>query len=346
MGLVKGFPVGSDGRARGTFSHNPSTLRLAMNDPNLMNIPRGGDWGKFVKECFVAPEGHIFVARDFAGIEAVLVGYFAGSQRYTRAAKLGIHAFLASAMIGEPASFEWEDSRLREYFKAIKGAHKDVYQTAKRIVHSSNYLATPNHIQQLYPESFATIKDASNLQGMYFELFPEIPRWHRDFCVRVDAARARKVVPGDRVDPWTLGVAYAQNPFGYIHRFYHILDWQKVGDPALGIPEEWVWELGDDAKRLIAFMPQSTAAAIIKQKGRTLWETYPWVGVDMRLWIHDEILFETKEDNAQMVLDTSRMVMEAPIEELPLDPSWQMGSSLVVETEAKIGRCWADMVAA
>ena len=30
--IVKGFPVDADGRVRGEFTHNPSSLRLSMRD--------------------------------------------------------------------------------------------------------------------------------------------------------------------------------------------------------------------------------------------------------------------------------------------------------------------------
>lgn len=655
MRIEKGFPVGPDGRVHSTFNWNASTLRGASSNPNLYNIPRVGgenDPARWVKDCFVAPPGWTFAARDFSAIEAVLVGYFAGSARYIKAAKLGVHAFLASHIIKEPAEFSWPEDKLRAHFKYIKSAHKPSYETAKRVVHgcvpgdhevltpngwvrfdsladgtpvaqwdcgvisfaapkvlrkeyagsmiavqgrglsatmtpdhrvpvnvdsrsegvkehraatllsattgripvvgmlrgglpgeavwirlavavqadacrpsgaifhlvkarkqqrlielcnaagitpkvvpcachpgrgvrisipkadltpinrwlpegrkkifslsallaasldlrqafldeiphwdgahslgksgrqtnyfttnlqnaetvqtiahvsgrqallrpargcrarqrpgyvlsfnhrgyaavealdrwveafsgmvycvtvpsgwflirhrgrvsvtgNSNYLGTPRHLHDIFPETFPTIKSIATLQGMYFDLFPEIPQWHRDLCLRVDAARMRKADPGDpnRPDPWTLGVAYAQNPFGYVHRFYHVLDWQKVG-------AEWVWSLGDDAKRLIAFLPQSTAAAIIKRAARILWEEYPWVGEHIRLLIHDEIFFECPEGEAEGVLDLSRQIMEAPIPELPLDPAWGLGECLSIGSEGKRGNVWSMM---
>jgi DNA polymerase I-like protein with 3'-5' exonuclease and polymerase domains len=86
--------AGPDGRVHTTFGHNPSSLRLCSFDPNMQNIPRGGAGeDNWVKEMFVAPEGSTFWERDFSGIEAVLVGYFAGSPGYTRLAKRDVHSF-------------------------------------------------------------------------------------------------------------------------------------------------------------------------------------------------------------------------------------------------------------
>src|ERR1051326_4604724 len=189
--------VGSDGRVHTTFGHNPSSLRLCSFDPNLQNIPRGNDGiEKYVKDCFVAPEGFLFWERDFSAIEAVLVGYFAGSPDYIRFAKLGVHDFLASHMLHRPADLSWSDSVLKDYFREIKRDHKAIRDNAKRVVHGSNYMMSPRRMFELFPESFPSTKAAAELQGLYFDLFPAIRRWHRDLCLRVDGTK-RRTADGD-----------------------------------------------------------------------------------------------------------------------------------------------------
>lgn len=337
--IVKGgMPVGLDGRIHTTFLHNPSSLRLSSADPNLQNIPRGSDeLEKYVKDIFVCPQGYVFWERDFSAIEAVLVGYFAGDPSYIRFAKLGVHDFLASHMLGRPADLSWSDGDLKGYFKEIKSNNKLIRDNAKRVVHGSNYMMSPRRMHELFPESFRTTKDASNLQGLYFELFPAIRKWHRELCNRVDGAKRRANDGSDLpIDPWTLGVCYARNPFGYVHHFYNVLDWERVGD-------EWVSSFGEDAKRLVSFLPQSTAAAVIKKAAREIFNNYPWVGETLRLLIHDSILGEVVEGDVSECLEISRQVMEAPINELPLDPTWNMGTHLTIQTEAKTGRSWGAM---
>lgn len=335
--------MGKDGRVHTTFTNNPSTLRFSSVQPNLQNLPRGKDseWARWVKEIFIAPDGRLFWARDFSGIEAVLVGYFAGSGRYVRLAKLGVHAFLCSHIIGRGADLKWSDADLSSYFKQVKKEEAILYDTAKRVVHGSNYLMTPRKMNLEYPETFPTTKDASRLQGLYFELFPEIRKWHRDLCLRVDAAKVRRIGPEEkRVDPWSVGVCQVRNPYGYVHRFYNVLDWELVSHKG---GREWVSSFGSDAKRLIAFFPQSTAAAIIRKAARTMWEDFPWVGETLRLLIHDETFGEAEEKEIETCLSVSGKVMETPQEELPIDPTWGMGEFLSIGTEAKVGKCWATM---
>lgn len=336
-----GMLVGPDGRIHTTLTHNPSSLRFSSVDPNLQNLPRpnAGEWAKWVKDIFIAPDGSLFWARDYSAIEAVLVGYFAGDPTYVRFAKLGVHAYLASHILDRPADLAWSDNDLKAYFKQLKKEAGPVYDTAKRIVHGSNYVMTPKRIHDLYTELFPTIKKAADLQRLYFDLFPSIPKWHHELCNRVDGARKRvrggEELPGP-IDPFTLGVCYVQNPFGYVHRFYNVLDWEKMGT-------EWVSSFGDDAKRLVSFLPQSTAAGIIKRATKRLWYDYPEVGQTLRLLIHDEIFGETPERLIDECLMISQQVMEEPVPELPLDPQWGMGEFLAIGTEAKVGRVWSEM---
>jgi hypothetical protein len=335
--IVKGMPVGSDGRIHTTFTHNPSSLRLSSIDPNLQNIPRGtakDSLDRWVKEIFVAGPGKVFWERDFSAIEAVLVGYFCGSARYIRLAKLGVHDYLNSYICKEPADLKWSDADLKAFFKDLKARQPLYREVAKRTVHASNYMTTPRKLNLEFPEIFPTVKEAASLQGLYFDLFPEIRAWHKDLCIRVDGSKRRETE--EVVEPWTLGVCEARNPFGYKHEFYNVLDWEKIDN-------EWHWSYGEDAKRLVSFLPQSTAAAIIKQSAKRLYYEYPWVGETLRLLIHDSILGESSDAMVAECLEVSARVMEAPVPELPLDPTWGMGEFLSIGSEAKVGKVWAEM---
>lgn len=352
MSVVGGMQVGPDNRIHTTFGHNPSSLRLCSFDPNLQNIPRGGDeLSNYVKEIFVAPPGSTFWERDFSGIEAVLVGYFAGSRGYTRLAKRDVHSFYTAYCLNaiDPGRFpandlpllDWDDAhlfgRLAEIKKTFSKERNGLY---KHLVHGANYLQSPagasKHIFKTTGKVFP-VKLVSQVMGVYFELFPEIRAWHRDLCNRVDGTKRRRADGSEEdVDPWSLGVCYARNPFGYVHHFYNVLDWEKVGG-------EWISSFGEDAKRLVSFLPQSTAAAIIKQAAKRIYYEYPWVGQTLRLLIHDSILGECGEQELETCLQISQRVMEAPIPELPLDPAWGMGEFLTIGSEAKVGASWGNM---
>jgi hypothetical protein len=351
-----GIPIGADGRVHGTFGHNPSSLRLCMFDPNLQQIPRGSgdpnDPSNWVKDMFVVEPGKVLWERDFSGIEAVLVGYFAGARNYVRLAKMDVHSFYTAyalnALDGRISTndlpdLSWSDARLAARLAEIKKEFKhDRNSLYKHLVHGANYLQSPrgarDHIFKTTSVAF-DLKLVTKVMGIYFELFPEIRSWHKDLCNRVDGTKRRHAGPdglNEQIDPWTLGVCYARNPFGYTHRFYNVLDWEKVGP-------EWVSSFGEDAKRLVSFLPQSTAAAIIKQAAKKIFYDHFAVGSTLRLLIHDSILGECREDELEGCLSTSGQIMSAPIPELPLDPDWNMGTHLSILTEAKVGTSWGSM---
>ena len=324
--VVGGFPVGRDGRVHTTFTSDPSTLRLSSKAPNLQNVPRSrtSDWAPHVKRMFVAPEGSEFVAADFKGIEAVIVGLECGSPRYTRLAKLGVHDYFNAAIlqgagaIATVPDLSWSDDDLRACFADLKDRFPAERDVAKRVVHLSNYAGTPKRMWLEYPETFRDEAHAAYYQSLYFDVFSEIPRWHQRVLEQVDRT------------------GYLRCADGFVHRFYEALEWSKRHDGS------WESRFGDDAKRVIAFAPQHMAAKIMKRALVRLYRD-PLVRPTLRLTVHDEILAEVRASWADEVLARIVRTMEAPVEDYPLDPSWGMGSYLVIAVEPKRGRSWDAM---
>ena len=327
--LVGGFPVGRDGRVHGIFRHTPSTLRSSMVSPNLQNIPRGDDSDiqKLVKMMFVAAVGWMFAARDFKGIEAQLVGYEAGSKNFLRLAKLDIHSYFTGLNLirqgiltkADEPSLSWSDADLKGYGKMIKARFEAERNVGKRCIHAGDYRVGPKKLAEEYPQWFPKIKDAAAVLHFFYEVFPEIDQWHRRLCLQVDKS------------------AVVSNAFGHTHRFYQVLNWEKVGS-------NWEWEFGEDAKRLIAFNPQSNAALIGKRALKRCFYNYPeTVGRYLRLFIHDEILTECPKEKFEEVDSILQFEMEQEIPELRLDPSWGFGNYLKIESEGKSGVSWDSM---
>lgn len=150
-GIIRGgMPTGKDGRVHCTYGHNPSTLRLSCSSPNLQTLPRSGDnpMSDIVRNLVVAAPGHALVELDYSAIEAVLTGYFCSSADYMRLAKLGVHAYLTSHVIGKPADLSWSNADLDTYFKQIKKQHNREYNASKRTIHGcvtgEHEVLTPN----------------------------------------------------------------------------------------------------------------------------------------------------------------------------------------------------------
>lgn len=331
--IIGGFPVGRDGRIHGVFRHTPSTLRSSMVSPNLQNIPRfdaddAEDIQRLVKQIFVAGAGNTFVARDFSGIEAVLVGLEANDPQFIRLAKIDIHSYFTGHNLvrlgvlpaADLPSLSWSDKDLYDYGKhVIKARFKAERDIGKRCIHAGDYRVGPRKLSEEYPQWFPKIKDAAAVLSFFYEVFPAINHWHETLCKQVDAG------------------AVVRNAFGHTHRFYQVLAWEKVGG-------KWEWSYDDDAKRLIAFKPQSNAALIGKRALKHCYYDYPdsmarW----LRLFIHDEILTECPKDRADEADSILQFEMEKPIPEMRLDPTWGFGDYMTIGSEGKRGDSWDTM---
>lgn len=335
-GRIKGgLPVGSDGRVRTMFTSNPSTLRSASQNPNLQNIPRSkgvGDPSEIIRNLFVAEEGNILLARDYSGIEAKLVGYFAGAPQYMRLCAIDVHSFYTAyainAVDGRISSaslpqLSWNDEDLTAALGDIKKRFKaDRNNLYKHLVHAINFGQKAKGAAEKILAETGHSYDLNLIQrvmDLYLELFPEIRRWHQSTLLQVEKD------------------GYLRNPFGYQHRFSRPFEYEKVDG-------DWVRKQGADANACWAFLPQSSAAGIIKEAMLRLFQTrYEEAGQYLRLLIHDELFLEVPEELLENVEHVLTEEMERPIVQMPMLPEWGMGDYLMVGTEGKKGKRWGQM---
>lgn len=326
-GMIRGgMQIGRDGHIHPEVTHNPSTLRMACQNPNMQNLPRAksaDDLQTIIRNLIVASPGNLLVELDFSAIEAVLVGYFAGLPDYIRLSKMGIHSYLASHVLGRPADLSWSDADLGKYFHEIKGAKdqatKNIYNGCKRAIHLSGYGGTPKKMNQAEPETFPTVAHAERMQGIYFDLFPAVKKWQ--LACQLQAADD----------------GFLRNPFGYIHRFYRVFSYAKEGG-------KWVRKQGDDQNKVLAFLPQSTAAGIIKEAMlRLFYERFEEAGQWLRLTVHDSLVCDVPKVLAAGVMAVMEEEMTRPVKELALPASYGMGDYLSIGVEAKEGVRWGSM---
>lgn len=349
-----GLPVDPrDGRIKGTYRHDPSTLRLSMAAPNMTNIPRGGtELQDLVRGFIVAPEGYEFCATDYAGVEAILTGFFANAERIMRIFRLDGHSFFTAHVLhvldqtlpfADLPQESWSDADLKAYFKVFKPKNKARRETNKKITHGANYMETAAMAQVILLNEMGVlwpVKDVAKIMDFYHELFPEIRRWHSTLASKVGGAAPK--VP-EQLWGCEARNTYIRTPFNVIHRYYDVVKWEKT-------PQGWDWTYGDDAKRLASMLPQSTARFCLTRAIQRIWwndgimangrrEDTRDVAEAGRLFIHDECLSECRIDQVERVTTIVEEEMSRPIPELVLPD----GTMLRLGTESKRGPVWGKM---
>lgn len=329
------MPVHTDNKIRTLYTHNPSTLRLASQQPNLQNLPRPGgpdDLQTIIRNLIIAEPGTTFLARDFSGIEAVLVGYEAKAPGYIRLALRDVHSYYTAYALYEVEKrisandlpqLTWDDTKLFGRLGEIKKEFKyERNQLYKHLVHAINFgQGAKGSQEKIYKETDTVfdVKLIQRLMDIYRELFPEIPKWQHDLRLQADRD------------------GYIRNAFNYCHRFNHVFAWQKVGG-------RWERKAGDDAEAVLAFKPQSNAAGIMKESLlRLYFDRFEEAGQYLRMTIHDEVFTQVPIGMEEKVDAILKEEMERPIIQLPLPESYGLGPHLVVLTESKMGTPWGRM---
>lgn len=346
--------VGRDGKFHTVFSNHPKTGRLALKRPNLSNVPQGRKQAeviaaRVIRSTIVPSPGYIFVEADWTGVEALLVGFFAGDQEYIRLARLGVHDNLVSHVEGRPADLSLPDAELRKYLALMKKLYPDTRILAKQTVHAYAYGESPFAIAKTFEprfldaalahvslrtsptdptfgpkvarKAFSLAKEAANTYiSAYERMAPRVREWQR-------ATRLRAHKEG-----------ILRNPFGWALPFFDVLtprrdsngEWKK---DAAG---NRILYPGDEANEALAFLPQSSGAGMLRSTLLELDRNAPGFVLPL-VSIHDSILFEVLEERLKEGIAYIRGVMERPFPEL--DGLW-------CGCEIKVGKAWSEMEAA
>ncbi|KPJ85052.1 hypothetical protein AMJ57_04615, partial [Parcubacteria bacterium SG8_24] len=160
---------GKTGRIHASFNQTvTATGRLSSSNPNLQNIPTAGsDYGKKVRDGFVAPRGAVLLAADYSQIELRIAAHIAREKKMIKAFKEGedIHWRTAVEMWGEDEA----DARRR---------------IAKVINFGIIYGMGPQSLAQNAEISLAEARDYID---QYFVLHPGIAAYMEEMRGRVSA---------------------------------------------------------------------------------------------------------------------------------------------------------------
>ena len=319
--------VGRDGRIHSTFTFAPDTGRLASFRPNVQNVPRTVDQAivQAIRSTIIPSEGCEFVELDWKAIEAVLTGWFANDQDYIALSLADSHSYygwhIMYAMREEwardvgsppPMADRLLSSRLDDWKRKhggwqpllSQGVTLNIRDLAKKVNHASSYGMGPKHMGEILRLSPFL---AAKLLRIKDEMAPKVKAWKRTVLVQAHTQ------------------GYLENPFGYRHCFWNVVE-VKGGKPSVS----------EEANKAFAFLPQSTAAAMLRE---VLLDLPALAGYHEWWWplcpIHDAILVEVKKEKIDESVDFIRRVMER---------KWRELGGLSVPVDAKLGHgSWATV---
>jgi DNA polymerase I - 3''-5'' exonuclease and polymerase domains len=273
-----------------------------------MTVPQGrkGDLVKEVsnaiKASFIPDDGYILAEFDWTGIEALLVAYFADDPDYARICKIDIHSYNTSYGVGEPADAKWEDQRLKDHLASIKERFPNERADFKKAGLADNY---GQGVYNMAKDLRCTNEKAQWYKDIIAAAAPKVAKWKMD-------TRLRAHSEGQLV-----------NPFGYSLAFFEVFRPERADDGTLK------WYLGKEASEALAYMPQSTGAAMLRTCLVEL-GNHPEEGTTFSLLVptHDAILLQILPAHLDRIMHLVKTSMER---------KWSELGGLSVGTGAKVG---------
>lgn len=274
-GGILSAKVDTDGRMRSSYKQTTDTGRLAASESPfrtgfaLHTVPQGIK----VRKMFIPDEGKTWGYRDLSQAEAYLVYYLAEAISILEQMKKGKkpHQLLAAEIAHKP------------YDEVGKGTKE--YALGKRGVHSFHYLVSPReHVRTCRKELGINIteREATNHQEMYFNLVPEVPKWHESVFWKLKQNNMTLITPLGRerqffgkLGPtfWTKNCEYKT----------HMGKCKWNGRKCYGTICQFS---RDTMKKAVAFIPQSTVGDLLNLI-ILKWYRIKTVG-ELLLPVHDE----------------------------------------------------------
>ena len=304
------WALDTEHRVHTKFGFHPSNWRKSSRDPNLQNIPKRNELAAAFRRTLIAAPGCVLIEADSSAIEAVIVGFCAGSTKYMKVAKAGVHGFVASHRLalrdgGRGIDSDLPLADLTKFCKQVKKDFPEEYEDAKRGNHAVNYLLSAYGLNDEYPETFPTQKKAQEFIDFYFSLFPDLQPWQRKTIEQADRQ------------------TFLDNHYQYRHYFFSCTQWDAKYQK---------FRLGNDAKRAVSFVPSSDASAIQTEDLLTLGDI-PDIRRMLRLIVHDSHIVECPVNDIDYVCPVLYDTMSRPRPEL---------GGLEIGVEIKVGENLAD----
>jgi len=273
----------------------PVTGRLSSREPNLQNIPNPAKDKFGIRQAFIAPPGRKLIVGDYAQLEMRILAHYSGDQKMINAILDGLdmHSFTASMMLG--VAYE-------EIIAAKKKNKEDLTEHDKELLLCRTIAKTigfgivyGEQAKGLSGQLGIPVREAEQKRRAYLGTYPGVNRWMDE---TIEECRR---------------VKYVRTLMGRYRRL-----------PAIAYRD---YGLRSGAERQAVNSRIQGSAADIAMEAMLMCEfdgRLKQLDCDMILQVHDELVFEVPEENADEALPIIQSNMENVFEEplsvpLPVD---------------------------
>lgn len=163
--------LAADGKVHTNFNQILDTGRVASRQPNMQQIPGNNTF----RNCFVAPEGYVFVSSDYSSQELNVIAFGSKDPVWLKALEDGqdLHSVCADLVYGS----KWVDQAepdcayMKNKSKCKCPEHKKLRTNVKTVNFGLAYGMGP---QKLADTLSISLKEAKSLIEEYFVAFPAI----------------------------------------------------------------------------------------------------------------------------------------------------------------------------
>ncbi|MCH8048612.1 hypothetical protein IIC44_00750 [Patescibacteria group bacterium] len=241
-----------------------ATGRLSSANPNLQNIPLQGDWGKKIRQGFIAKKGFLLVSFDYSQVELRIASHIAGEEKM------------------QEIFFQGRDIHQETAAKVFGVKNKDVTPQMRFRAKALNFGILYGMGARGFSQAAGiSYQEAEDFIENYFVRFPHIAKYMQD---TIDS---------------TYELGYAETLFG---RKRYLPDIQSSTP-----------HIRAAAQRVAINHPiQGTQADIIKMAMVNISKELNLQQEDcfMLLQIHDELLFEIRDDIVKKRAQEITLLME------------------------------------
>lgn len=253
------------------------TGRIAMRDPNLMNLP----YTHFIRHMYIAREGYRFIGADYGQLEIRITAHQSKDHNLVDAIRRGldVHSWAAALMSGHSYE-EIQSAKSKDDASIPLSEHDKALLKWRKIAKTFGFLTIYGGGPQKAAMQFkCSIEEAKRYQKAYFNAFPGIPRMTRRAAF-----------------------------FGKKHGYVETILGRRRNIPELQSSNDAIRASGE---RIAGNTPiQGSAADIVSIAMLTLAKKLPEAA--QLIQVHDEILFEVEEGIAEEIMPEIKDIMEHP----------------------------------